>query len=140
MKSALLLPLIFANIPVTPPPRAPDRVELGGRIYAELVNSDGSPVTVVARNEKEGQLVYVATKGAGVSVHFRAGKFASMFSEHRNDTTKTVLVDQDGDGMPDIRQTFAVLTDGSFKLSKVEEFAWTAKETPLPAVRAARNP
>lgn len=140
MKSVLLLPLILASASVTPTPHARSRVELGGRFYAELVNPGGSPVTVVARNEKEGQIVYVATKGEGISLHFREAKFANMFSEHQSDTTKTTLVDEDGDGLPNLRRTYTVLADGGFKLSKVEEFTWTAKEVPLSVVRAARKP
>jgi len=114
---------------VLPPGPPAERVDISKKPFVELVGA--GPAQIVIRSEEsEGFLgvhVTYPKTGEQISASFKDGKLGGSAIVRRIGDTKVYLYDNDGDGLPKVRQTFRVLPSGEEQLIRIERLEWTSK-------------
>jgi hypothetical protein len=126
MKAALLLSALLATIPVSPPGPQPERVDISGKPFVELVGTGAVTVRISNHEDRNGVEVSFRS-GASAFISFKSEKLEGMFLATRTGSTRVLLLDDDGDGLPEVRQTFEVAPDGKQKLVKIERLEWSSR-------------
>jgi hypothetical protein len=128
MKLSLIVPLLFASIP-SPPPGAPiQRVDVTGKSNFELIGAGDAKIQIQSSKGSEILMASYPTTGSAVFAHFKDGRSRGTVIQRRVGGVKTVLIDDDGDGLPEVRHTFEISANGEERLTKIERLDWTSKE------------
>ena len=129
MKLVFVIPVLLAMIPTPPPGNPPLPIDVNGKENFELVGVGAAKIQIRSQKESETLVTSYLATGTVVFTHFSGGRLNGMFIQRQFGEVKTVLFDNDGDGLPEVRHTFDVRADGEQRLTKIERLQWTGNET-----------
>jgi hypothetical protein len=104
------------------------RIDVSGKPQLELTGVGASKIQIQTKKESDNVAISYPKTDTLIATEFRNARLSELFIASRDGNTKTVLHDEDGDGLPDIRMTIQILPDGGERALKVEHLTWTGKE------------
>jgi hypothetical protein len=130
MKTLFAVGALLATIP--PPPAMPpaEQIDVGAKPFVEFVGLGDAKVQI-RHEEAEGFLGIAASypEGSGVGFSFQRRRFGGMWIEARDGENLSVLFDNDGDGLPEVRHVYLITKSGDREILKIEVLDWTVRES-----------
>lgn len=128
MKSLFLVSLSIATIPVPPLVPPSEQINISGKSSIELVGAGSAKVLISSANNFQGVQIFFPNSGTRADLNFQSGKSIGTSIQNQIGNVRTVLLDNDGDGLPDVRHTFQILSNDETRLTKIERLTWKITE------------
>jgi hypothetical protein len=105
-----------------------ERIDVSGKSDVELVGAQGTTIQVQSPAKSKVVVASKSASGTEVISSTTNGKLDELIVIQIASDTKVYLVDEDGDGLPDVKQTREVLKNGGERTIKIERLSWTTSE------------
>jgi len=104
------------------------QIDISEKPNVEIIGARGTAVQIQAHGESQVVVASKSTTGTEVISSTKKGRLEELVVIRVDGDMKIYLVDEDGDGLPDLRQTRRVLKDGVETGIKTERLLWTATD------------